>query len=153
MHTYLQNRWPDLVAGLTVVAIGAFILIESAGYSLGSLRHMGPGYFPRILGLAMVGFGALIASPLSAPVGQRPQETAGWTSLILLASSFVAFALLVESAGLIPATFGAVLLAALADIKMRRKPVYALALAAATAVACYLIFGLALGLQMSAFAL
>ena len=150
---YLVERMEDLIAGLVTALIGVFIIFEASGYKLGTLRSMGPGYFPRILGLAMVGFGALIASPLSAPVGQRPQETAGWTSLILLASSFVAFALLVESAGLIPATFGAVLLAALADIKMRRKPVYALALAAATAVACYLIFGLALGLQMSAFAL
>lgn len=151
MHAYILKRGPDLVAGLAVIAVGAAILLIGADYSTGTLRRMGPGYFPRLLGIAIVILGALIASPLATRVGTRAESTGGWLSVSLLVAGFIAFALLVEPAGLVPATFAAVFLAAMADAKMRRKPLHAVLLAALTSLACYLIFVLALGLQMTAF--
>lgn len=153
MFRYCQTRWPDIVAGLSVALVGVFILIESAGYSMGSLRQMGPGFFPRALGIGLVLLGLAIASPLAAPVGLTGNEAdkVQPVAFILLIAAFSAFALLIESRGLIPAIAVTVVLAALADPGMRRRPLAVLGLAAATAVACYLIFRLGLGLQMVPF--
>lgn len=45
---------------LTLFAFGAFIAWHATSYQLGSLRRMGPGYFPLMLGVAMCLFATLI---------------------------------------------------------------------------------------------
>src|ERR1700680_1404751 len=50
----------DLLCGVLFVALGAATLFYARQYPLGSLTDMGPGYFPTILGAALVIFGATI---------------------------------------------------------------------------------------------
>ena len=40
----------DHVAGALLLALGVAVAIAGAGYGLGSLRQMGPGFFPTVLG-------------------------------------------------------------------------------------------------------
>jgi hypothetical protein len=50
----------DFWSGVLFVAIGAFALVYGSKYTLGTAARMGPGYFPRILGILLVVLGGLI---------------------------------------------------------------------------------------------
>ncbi len=49
-------------AGLLFVAFGIAAIAIGSGYPLGTAARMGPGYFPRILGILLITFGAAIAA-------------------------------------------------------------------------------------------
>ena len=48
----------DLVAGLMFIAVGIAAIVIASNYTLGTAARMGPGYFPRILGILMIVLGA-----------------------------------------------------------------------------------------------
>ena len=50
----------DFWSGVLFVAIGAFALVYGSKYTLGTAARMGPGYFPRILGILLVVLGGVI---------------------------------------------------------------------------------------------
>ena len=50
----------DFVAGLIFLAFGIAAIALSSGYPLGTAARMGPGYFPRILGILLVVLGAAL---------------------------------------------------------------------------------------------
>jgi hypothetical protein len=54
----LASEW--IAPGLFFIALGAAALWISRDYPLGDLNRMGPGYFPRMLSLGMIGLGVLI---------------------------------------------------------------------------------------------
>jgi len=51
----------DFVAGLMFIAIGIAAIVIAANYPLGTAARMGPGYFPRILGILLILLGAVLA--------------------------------------------------------------------------------------------
>ncbi len=51
----------DLVAGLLFIAVGIAAIAIAANYTLGTAARMGPGYFPRILGILLIVLGAILA--------------------------------------------------------------------------------------------
>src|SRR5690606_6806858 len=54
----LASLW--IPPGLFFIALGSAALWISSDYPLGDLNRMGPGYFPRMLSVAMIGLGILI---------------------------------------------------------------------------------------------
>ena len=54
----------DFWAGALFVAIGVGTIILGSRYTLGSAARMGPGYFPRILGILLIVLGAVLARRL-----------------------------------------------------------------------------------------
>ena len=50
----------DFWAGLLFIGIGVFAIAVGTNYQLGSAARMGPGYFPRILGILLLILGTLI---------------------------------------------------------------------------------------------
>ena len=49
----------DCAAGMLFVAIGLLFAVNAwLGLSIGSAFAMGPGYFPILLGVILIGFGA-----------------------------------------------------------------------------------------------
>lgn len=135
----------DVLAGIFMVLVGGFFLWVGSGYSLGSARNMGPGYFPVILSGGLVAAGLLIAVKGLLANGERlRRETL--RPLFAVLGSVVIFAALIDSLGFIAAAVGAVCVAAFArtDTRWRETLVYAAALAAAGAA----LFIYALGLPM-----
>lgn len=58
----------DLVAGCALILIGGAFAIGSLQYELGTLLQMGPGFFPLVLALIIVGVGvAVVIKGLVAP--------------------------------------------------------------------------------------
>lgn len=72
----------DVLAGAVFLAFGAAFAYASTQYDVGTLFHMGPGYFPLVLGIILAGFGvAIIGTALATrqgivPVAQAPAPVA-----------------------------------------------------------------------------
>src|SRR6266571_1517657 len=50
----------DFFAGLIFVAFGIAAIVIGSNYALGTAARMGPGYFPRILGILMIVLGTVV---------------------------------------------------------------------------------------------
>lgn len=136
-------------AGAIVLVLCALVvLIVGWSYPLGSIRQMGAGYFPRIIGFLMLGFGLLC---LLSDIRYRPDPVGGmhWRNIGFVAVSVMAFAALIDKAGLVPATFVAVLLSQYAD-RMAR-PVDAVIYTLLVCLGAWLLFIQILGLPLAAF--
>lgn len=146
---YLTDRLEDIIAGFITTGIGIFIVVEATNYKLGTLLRMGPGYFPMILGSTMILLGAimvLMAKPSTIPQSVGRDQLRG---SLFVAAGFIAFALTVESLGMLVSVFLVVFLSALGN---RNTPLLTSAvLAVSTAVVSVLIFRVGLDLQIEAF--
>lgn len=134
----------NTLAGLVLLAFGAtFAAAAWIGVDIGTAFRMGPGYLPLVLGLLLVVLGAVIvATP--APQDDAPARV-NWRALILLTLATLYFALTIRNFGALPAVFGSVLLAALAD---RAKLWQAALIGAVLAAATIGIFVYGLGLPI-----
>ncbi|MCC5989654.1 MAG: tripartite tricarboxylate transporter TctB family protein [Pararhodobacter sp.] len=147
---------PRAVAGgLLATALGVFAMWEGSGYAIGSIRRMGPGWFPLALGVLLVALGLALAlwglTRHAARAEPGPEsESADWRALAAITAGLAAFAALIERAGLVPAVFALVALASLAAGPPR--PLRVLALAAAISALSWAVFRLGLGLPLPAFA-
>jgi hypothetical protein len=140
----------ELVGGLLTAAIGVFAVAQGAAYTLGSLTRIGPGFFPAVVGAAMIVLGfAIVLEGLRADA--PPIEKPAILSLLAVLGGIAAFALLIERAGLVPAAAALVMISSLASPRPRLLPI--LALAAAVSAFSVLVFAVGLGLSLKPFAL
>ncbi|TVR06977.1 MAG: tripartite tricarboxylate transporter TctB family protein [Salinarimonadaceae bacterium] len=139
----------DLIGGIAAIAVGAFVLLETTGYVMGTVRRMGPGYFPTALAILMMvfGTGVILAARRSGEDGPIPRPA--YRGIIFVMGGILAFALLIDRLGLAPAIVAAVLVSSMAD---ERPNFLAIALlAVALAGLCVVLFISLLGLNMAAF--
>jgi hypothetical protein len=113
---FAQRR--DYYAGALMMLLGAGAAFAGSRYPMGSLTRMGPGFFPTALGILLAFIGVLIAGMASLERGGETNEAPikpdwrGWFCIIAGAGLFI---LLATYAGLVPATFACVFVAALGD--------------------------------------
>ncbi|MEW6768747.1 MAG: tripartite tricarboxylate transporter TctB family protein [Pseudomonadota bacterium] len=118
MSTFSEHR-RDYYGGGLMMLIGLGAALEAQRYGLGSLSHMGPGFFPVLLGVMMISVGALIAG--TAYLSTEPDEESflparpEWFAWGCIIASPIAFIIFGEFAGLLPATFACVFVAAIGD--------------------------------------
>ena len=110
----------DFWAGVLFVAFGTAAVVLGARYNLGTAARMGPGYFPRILGILLITLGGIIAMR-----GLRTDGAAipAWRlrpTLVVL-GSVVLFGLIVDRAGLALSTVVLIVLASAASTEFRWK--------------------------------
>ena len=149
----------DHYGALLLLALGAGVLALGLGYRTGSLNRMGAGFIPVVLGALMMLVGVAIGVTASAP-GQREMVNplpghgthAGgpeWRGWLCILGGVVAFVVLGQYGGLLPATFASVFVSALGD---RNSTVKGSALlAAALVVFCLIVFHYGLSLQLPLF--
>ena len=110
----------DFWAGFLFVLVGIAALVLGSRYNLGTAARMGPGYFPRILGLLMIALGGVIALR-----GLRTQGVAipAWRlrPTIVVLFSVVLFGLIVTFAGLALSTVILIVIASTASSEFRWK--------------------------------
>lgn len=92
--------------GLTGMAVAGYAF---ASYDMGSLRRMGPGFFPVTLGLLLAGLGALIAIPaISRPSHYR---RFAWPETIAVVAALLVFGMALDRLGILLTTAVTVLIA------------------------------------------
>jgi hypothetical protein len=109
-----------------MILLGLGIALKGATYRLGTLMHMGPGFFPTSLGVLLVLIGIAIAAAGMAPSEEDqsilPEHPEWWAWFCILMSP-VLFVLFGRYFGMIPATFACVFIAALGDRNKTLKSV------------------------------
>jgi len=134
----------DLFPGLILVLLGGFYVHAAVQYGLGTAMRMGGGFFPMLIGIAMVVAGISIAAqsfgrgaPLAIP---------DWRPLLAVAAGIIVFALTIRRFGLLPAVGLTTAVLTLGDEDTR--PAAVLVLVPGVMLLIWLIFILALGLPI-----
>lgn len=134
----------DILGGLLMMGVGLFAMYYAQRYNFGTLRQMGPGFFPVVLGGALTVLGAFILLPALRRPGPPIEVNLRTAGLVL--GAIIVFGALLRPMGLPVATMAAVLLASMAE---RGFPwLGRLVLAVAVAVAVLLIFRVGLGMNV-----
>ena len=124
--------------------LGAGVVIH-AGLRLdfGSLRAMGPGFFPTVLGALLAVLGAAVAIPAWARAAETPKIA--WGDAAAVIAAILIFGLGMHRLGILLACFTAVLVAAIPAPHEGWR--WRLLLAACVTALVWLVF--ILGLRMS----
>jgi hypothetical protein len=138
----------DLAAGLLFIFFGAVFSLSALDLDMGTTLRMGPGYFPVVLALVLMGLGLAIVISAFATVGEAIGQFA-WRGMVLILAAPVFFGLTVRGLGFVPAVFVTTLIAAFAGPKLRLPG--ALALALGVTVFTTLVFSYGLGLPFRRF--
>jgi hypothetical protein len=110
----------DFVAGLMFTAVGIAAIVIATNYPLGTAARMGPGYFPRMLGILLILLGvALAVRALRLQGSELPAWP--WRPTVVVLGSVVLFGLIVTRAGLALSTVILIFLASLASHEFRPK--------------------------------
>jgi hypothetical protein len=129
----------DFCAGLLFIAIGAAAIVVASAYPLGTAARMGPGYFPRMLGILLIGLGALLALRGARLVG-APLSAWQWRPLVTVLGSVVLFGAMVTHAGLVLSTVVLIVLSSSASREFRpREALVSGVLLSALAVGVFVI--------------
>jgi hypothetical protein len=135
----------DLWAGAMLIATGAAAALVARGYPFGTVRRMGPGYFPTALGCILVLFGAyFVVRALRARGGEPILGPWPVRALVVLPLALVLFGILMARAGFIPAL--AVLIVGSASAGKEFRLVEVLLLTAALILFAVAVFVWGLGL-------
>ena len=129
----------DFFAGLLFVAFGIGAIVKGSEYALGTAARMGPGYFPRILGILLIVLGlvlALRALRISGP----PIPAFKWRPLVIVLGSVAIFGIIVNSVGVVLSTIFLIVAASAASHEFRlRESLISGAILAALAVGVFII--------------
>src|SRR5512144_642300 len=110
----------DFYAGLLFMAFGLVALYLSRNYAMGDATRMGPGYFPRALGLLLVAGGTILSAKAT-----RAEHNAfaswRWRPLATILLALIAFCVVLKWLGLILAGVLLVLVASKASSEFKWK--------------------------------
>ena len=143
-----SNR--DFLAGLMFVAIGGGGFAVALSYPFGTVQQMGPGFFPRLLGVILVAFG-LVTVVRGLRSGIPVEGGWGWFPLAMLSAALVAFGWLMERVGLVPALVVLLVVSARAGREFQWAEVLVLTAAMCLLAVAIFIWGLGLPYPLFAF--
>jgi hypothetical protein len=153
MSSFINKYNKDYYGGGLMMLIGLGAAFQGKSYKIGSLIQMGSGFFPVALGLLLALVGAAIALSAKRPaaISQEPEKhlPPEWRGWICIALSIVAFVVLGQYGGLMPATFAIVFISALGDRQNNVKT--AIVLALAMCAICAVVFWWALDVSFPLF--
>ena len=109
----------DFYAGLFVIFVGLGAFFLGRTYTTGTSIDMGSGFFPMVLGVALVVIGFLIsvtsAEPERESLGELQSDVPDLRGGGCILLGVLSFIVLGQYGGLIPAAFVCVLISALGD--------------------------------------
>jgi hypothetical protein len=137
----------DLLAGLLFVAFGGAALAISQGYVIGAASRMGPGYFPRMLGILLVVLGAILALRGFWPSSEA-QPQWHWRPLLVVLVGVASFTIVAPCLGLVAAGFLLVFISSAASPEFRWKEALISGAIQGFAVVAVFIYGLRIPLPV-----
>jgi hypothetical protein len=142
----------DLSGGCLALLLGVGAVLRSVDYGLGSLTSMGPGFFPCMVGVLLIGCGVVLIArwPHGRLMGQRKASSnPPWRRLVFITLGLLAFFALGRYGGLVPAAFAVTFIAALGDRTNRVTD--ALLLGLGVVIVAVFVFHWALRVQLPLF--
>jgi len=110
----------DFWSGAMFIGIGVAAVVLGSKYSLGSAARMGPGYFPRVLGILLIVLGGVLS--VRALRIDGPKIPAWhWKPTLIVLGSVVLFGQIVPTVGLALSTIVLIVLASSASPEFRWK--------------------------------
>ncbi len=134
----------DFLSGVMFIAFGLVALYFGRNLQMGTTVRMGPGYVPHMLAYIMLALGGIIAVMALLTPGEQV-ETPKWKPITMVTVGIVCFALLFETAGLIPALVVLILIASLGGEEFKLTEVIMNMIV--LSILCIVVFKL--GLQMN----
>jgi len=129
----------DFWAGVLFILVGAAAIVLGSRYNLGTAARMGPGYFPRILGMFLILLGGILALRALRLQG-APIPAFKWRPTLVVLGSVVIFGLIVTTVGMAISVVILIVLSSAASPEFRPKEaVIAGLLLAALAVGVFVI--------------
>jgi putative tricarboxylic transport membrane protein len=142
----------DVTVALILIGLASFILLEAGKLSFGSIRVPQTAFFPVVLATLLLVLSLfLLAQALrSAPTGRGREriDAEGWSRIGATLVTLVGFALALERLGFLLSTFLLMVLLLRAIEPQAWHKVLAVALA--TSLVAYAIFGWLLGIPLPA---
>jgi Tripartite tricarboxylate transporter TctB family len=135
----------DVVAGLFFIACGIAGLWFGRNLNVGNASEMGEGFFPVIMSVALVGLGVTIA--VTSIWRDVRIERIAWRAPLLVTLAVLAFAMSIETLGVVIAVALCVVIASFAGSMPRAGKVLALAAILAVVVLAVFVWGLGLPLR------
>ena len=144
----------DFFAGLMFAVVGATFAWGASTYEIGTAAQMGPGYFPRMLGMltAAVGVGIVLKSIIIRPEGTGRIGAWAWKPLVLIIAANLVIGVMLgglpsiglPALGLVLGVYTLAFVASLAGDDFRTKEVFLLAtvLAVMSYLGCVLLLKL-----------
>ena len=133
----------DLAAGLMFMAVGGSAIVIAANYPLGSAAKMGPGYFPTLLGILLVVFGAILALRSLWQDGQ-PIKFGSVVPAVWVLGSVLLFGFGLPHLGLVLSAVLVVLMSSLASKSFRLKQAVLSSIVLAAISVAGFVYGLGL---------
>jgi hypothetical protein len=137
----------DFFAGLIFVAFGVGAIVLGSAYPLGTAARMGPGYFPRILGILLIVLGAALTLRGLRLQGS-PLPAWKWRPTLVVIGSVVLFGLIVTQVGLVFSTILLIVLSSAASTEFRPKEAFISGILLAALAVGVFVIGLKLQLQI-----
>ncbi|MFN4329038.1 MAG: tripartite tricarboxylate transporter TctB family protein [Limnobacter sp.] len=135
----------DFWSGLLYLIVGAAGYALAQDYEMGTAIKMGPGYFPIVLSGLLMLIGVLAIGRSFIKEGE-PLDGLAVKKILYVTASVVAFALLVEGAGLFIAVLALFVISAAASRFFDWK--FSLIVGAGAGVFCCLVFVKGLGIPL-----
>jgi hypothetical protein len=135
----------DFWSGLLFVALGIGAIVVGSNYPLGTAARMGPGYFPRILGILLIVLGSIIAfRGIRVPGEKIPAWR--WRPTLVVLLSVVVYGIIIGWLGMAISTVLLIVASSAASHEFRfKESVIAGVLLSALSVG---VFVIALGVQL-----
>lgn len=147
MTNNLRLRLPDIIACCAIAVFGVAALVIASGYRLGSLRSMGPGFFPVATSILVVVLA--IASAFETLRGPVVEYELKWRPIIFISLAVLVWTQLIEDVGFAPAMAAMIFISSLAKSPFR--PVSLALMTLFLIVAGWAIFIWGLGMPLTLF--
>jgi putative tricarboxylic transport membrane protein len=139
----VRFKSPDFWSGLALAALGGYIVYTARGWEYLGQDGPGPGFFPLWYGIAM------LALSLMLVFSKQEHRTLEWNGVGRAFGAWAAFAasvVIIKLAGFLVAF--AALTFFIVTVMYRRPPAVAALVAIGVAAGFYVVFPLALGVQL-----
>jgi hypothetical protein len=111
----------DFSAGLMFIVVGSMFAIGANQYPMGTAVRMGPAYFPSVLGWILVVLGLIVFGRSFYTEDEEAIRKTSYRPLILIVGSVFVFGFLLDTAGLVAASFSLMFISALGGWDFRWK--------------------------------
>jgi hypothetical protein len=140
-----MRDYPDLLAGVVMVGLGALGLWAGRDLRFGSAAMMGPGFLPDVICGLLIAIGAVVffkgLTKVNADIGASNVKP-----LIILVIAIAGFAFMSETLGFVVSTIWLLVVGSLADQESRWREIAISAAILTVSGAFVFIYGL--GVQM-----